>query len=181
MASFLINAGSILATIIVPLAELAAKQGASTSFSIGIGGSVTKDINAGGSVPYLAFWDINGGRIAQYKGNANGHLDENYDWSSVINNDQTTPKGAARQPEYISIVAEESDAICISYIYASGNRAQYAWYGDIGFTCGADWYPSNFTVGDGYYQPKCVWINQNHSSSLRFQGLSIHLPDFTAS
>lgn len=182
MANFLINAGSLIATIAVPLAELAAKkEGASTSFSIGIGGSATGDFNAGGSVPHLAFWDVGGARIAQYKGNANGHLDQNYDWSDSVSNDQTEPKGSARQPEYVSIVAQESDAICISYVYASGNGAQYAWYGDMGYTCGADWYPSNFTVGDGHYQPKCVWIDQDHSNDLRYQGFSLHFPDFTAS
>jgi hypothetical protein len=182
MANFLINAGGLLATIIVPLAELAAEQhGATTSFSIGIGGNATGDFNAEGSVPHVAFWDVKGARIAQYKGDANGHLDQNFDWTMSISNDQTEPRGAARQPEYISVVAEETDAICISYIYASGNGAQYAWYGDMGYTCGADWHYSNFTVGDGHYQPKCVWIDQDHSNGLRFQGLSFHFPDFTAS
>jgi hypothetical protein len=182
MANFLINAVGLLDSIAVPLSELAQKpSGASTSFSIGVGGSISGGINAGGSVPHVAFWDVNGGRIAQYKGDANGHLDENYDWSTSISNDQTEPQGAARQPEYISVVAEESDAICISYIYASGNGAQYAWYGDMGYTCNADWYPSNFTVADGHYQPKCVWIDSDHSQGLRFQGLSLHFPDFTAS
>lgn len=182
MASSLVNAAGVLASIIVPLSELAKeKSGAYTSFSIAIGGSESGSPNSGGSVPHLAFWNVNGGRIAQYKGSANGYLDQNYEWSKAITNDQTEPKGAARQPEYISVVAEESDAICISYIYASGHGAQYAWYSDMGWTCGADWYASNFTVGDCHYLLKCVWIDTDRSNGLRFQGLSLHFPDFTAS
>lgn len=184
MANFLINAGSIIASIAVPLAQLANEQkGAITSFSIGIGGPTGnyKDFNGGGSVPHVAFWDVNGERIGQYKGNANGHLDQNFDWEQSIHNDQTNPKGKPVQPEYISVVAQEKDAICIAYIYASGNGAQYAWYGDMGYTCGADWHYSNFTVGDGHYQPKCVWIDSDYSNGLRYKGLSLHFPDFTAS
>jgi hypothetical protein len=185
MANFLINAGSIIASIAIPLAQLATEeQGTTTSFQIGIGGAVGNypGFNADGSVPHVAFWDVNGGRIGQYTGNANGHLiNQNLFWSQSISNDQTVPKGSPAQPEYISVVAEESDAICISYIYASGNGAQYAWYGDMGWTCGSDWHYSNFTVGDGHYQPKCVWIDSDHSNGLRFQGMSLYFPDFTAS
>lgn len=182
MAGFLIDAVGTISSIIVPLIELPSKPaGASTSFSIGIGGSINGDFNAGGSVPHVAFWDVNGGRIAQYKGDENGHLNQNYDWTQSVDNDQTDPQGAPRQPEYVSVVAQETDAICISYIYASGNGAQYAWYGDMGYTCDADWYPSNFTVGDGHYQPKCVWIDSDHTNGLKARGLSLHFPDFTAS
>ncbi|KAI9652386.1 MAG: hypothetical protein M1829_001661 [Trizodia sp. TS-e1964] len=184
MANFLINTAGIIASIAVPLAELAKQQhGATTSFTIGIGGASGnyRSFNSEGSVPHVAFWDVNGHRIGQFKGDANGHLDQILDWSQVISNDQTVPRGSPAQPEYISVVAQESDAICISYIYASGNGAQYAWYGDMGWTCGADWHYSNFTVGDGHYQPKCVWIDSDHSNGLRFQGMSLHFPDFTAS
>jgi hypothetical protein len=95
-----------------------------------------------------------------------------------IANDQTVPKGVPRQPEYISVVMKETDAICISYIFVSGNGAQWVWYGDLGWTCGADWYHNYFMVGGGTYAPRCVWIDQDHPNGLRFQGLSLHMPDF---
>lgn len=181
MANFIINLAGVIASVAVPFSELAKEyKGATTSFSIGIGGSTTTDPNTGGSIPHVAFWDINGNRIGQYKGNANGHINQNTEWDMSIENSQTEPQGTAMQPEYISVVMEENDAICISYIYATGNGAQWAWYGDIGYTCGADWYPSSFKVGDGTYTPKCVWIDHDYSNGLRFQGLSLHMPDFAS-
>jgi hypothetical protein len=35
-------------------------------------------------------------------------------------------------------------------------------------------------VGSDTYTPKCVWIDQDHSNGLRFQGLSLHMPDFAS-
>jgi hypothetical protein len=178
--SFLINAAGIIASIAIPLSELAEYKGAKTSLAIGIGGSTSTDPNTGGSVPHAAFWDINGNRIGQYTGDANGHINQNTEWTMEVDNTQTEPEGQAVQPEYLSVVMQETDAICISYIYASGNGAQWAWYGDMGYTCGADWYPSSFKVGSGTYSPKCVWIDQDHSNGLLFQGLSLHMPDFAS-
>jgi len=51
----------------------------------------------------------------------------------------------------------------------------------MGYTCSADFHLSNKTIGDGHYQPYCVWIDHDHSNGLRHQGLSLHLPDFTTS
>ncbi|KAH9207294.1 hypothetical protein DL95DRAFT_234348, partial [Leptodontidium sp. 2 PMI_412] len=136
--------------------------------------------NTGGSIPHLAFWDINGHRIGQYKGDEDGHINQNMEHKGSIQNYQTVPKGEARQPEYVMISTQEKDAICISYVYASGNGAQWAWYGDIGFNCGADWFLSNFKVGSGTYSPKCVWIDHDHTNNLRYQGFSLHMPDFSS-
>jgi hypothetical protein len=180
MASFLMNVGVTLASVIVPLAELAdEKKGAYTSFAVGIGG-ITNGSKArtDGSIPHLTFWDDNGARISQYKGEGKGHWSAEQEYAKVVSNDQTVPKGQQAQPEYISVVVSEKDSLCITYVYATGNGAQYAWYGDSGFTCGADWYPSDWKVGPGVHTPKCVWIDANHTNKLRYKGFSLHLPDF---
>ena len=54
------------------------------------------------------------------------------------------------------LTMNERDAICVSMITASGNGAEWTWLGDMGKTCGADWFPSNFKIGDGTYTPDCV-------------------------
>lgn len=172
----LLNAGGLLASIAVPLSELPQNVPKSTAVQLGIGIGP----NAGGSVPHIALWDDNGNRIGQYMGNANGHLDEGTAWSISIAHTQTVPPNSEAQPAYLMLSMNESDAICIAYIYASGDSVQYSWFGDVGYSCGADWYPSSYKVRDSVSTPKCVWIDQDHSNGLRFQGLSLHMQDFSS-
>lgn len=52
------------------------------------------------------------------------------------------------------------DPVCISAIWASGTgdlaKNIYGWTGDIGATCGAQWYYSNAVVGGDGFKPPCV-------------------------
>lgn len=50
--------------------------------------------------------------------------------------------------------------------------------GDVAYTCGADWYPSTSNFGSDNHQPRCAWIDSDHSDKLRFIALSMHMPDF---
>jgi len=104
MANFLLNLAGVVTSVAIPLADLAKEQsGASTSFTIEIGLNLTGDFNAGGSIPHVAFWDIFGNRIGQYKGDRNGHVNQGDEKNFIIPNDQTVPKGKLAEPEYISV------------------------------------------------------------------------------
>lgn len=54
----------------------------------------------------------------------------------------------------------------------------WTWMGDVAYTCGADWYPSTSKFGSDNHQPRCAWIDSDHSDKLRFIALSMHMPDF---
>ncbi|KAL9105487.1 MAG: hypothetical protein Q9227_009343 [Pyrenula ochraceoflavens] len=95
--NFIINAGSII-PIPIELGVL--------------------DKNAGGSVPHLALWDVDGTRIGQYKGDANGHVDDGDTATYTVYNTQNGDKPA--QPDYLSLSMQESDALCITMIFAQG-------------------------------------------------------------
>jgi hypothetical protein len=131
MASFLVNLIGTIASVAVPVEELAKANSNAhyTSIEIGVGTGP----NAGGSVPHVALWDKQGSRIGQFTGDANGHIDEGTPYDIAIENTQTVPKDAQKQPEYLMVAMQESDAICIAYIYATGDGAEWAWYGDIGY------------------------------------------------
>jgi hypothetical protein len=132
--------------------------------------------NAGGSVPHLAVWDGGGSRIGQYKGDANGHIDENGSKSFTIS--PTQNGGHQATPEYLLVVMQETDAICLSGLAVSGNGDQWTWTGDMGYTCGAQWYPSKRTIGTSNIPIKCVWLDSDHSNGIIAKGLSLHMPSF---
>lgn len=49
------------------------------------------------------------------------------------------------------------DPVCISAIWLAGPDSEiYGWTGDIGASCGAQWYYSNAIVGIDGFQPPCV-------------------------
>ena len=175
MANVILNTG-MLVTGIISLAEIlkpAPDPDKQTSIAI-----VTGDANnAGGSIPHIAVWDRDGKRIGQYTGDANGHIDEKGTKSITIDNYQNGHKGA--QPEYISIVMQETDAICLSAVMVSGDSAQWSWTGDMGYTCGAQWYESKFTVGASNSPPRCVWLDSDHTNGIVAKGLSMHIRDFS--
>ncbi|KAK2812111.1 hypothetical protein FQN49_008404 [Arthroderma sp. PD_2] len=132
--------------------------------------------NAGGSVPHIAVWDKNGDRVGQYKGDANGHYDDESTYSITIPHDQNGHKQA--QPEYVSIVMHESDAICLTAVLASGDSQQWAWNGDLAATCGAQWYPSKFSIGGSNSPRHCAWLDSDYSNGIIAKGLSLHIRDF---
>lgn len=175
MANTLINVGGLVASLL-PLAFLNQEKedlNKITQITLGIGSNP----NADGSVPHIAVFDAKGGRIGQFKGNKNGHVDRDRTVPYTINNDQNGGKPA--KPEYISIVMHENDGICIAAVAAAGDGVQWAWTGDVGYTCGAQWYPSRYTMGN-YNQPiRCVWLDANHDNGIIAKGLSLHIRDFS--
>lgn len=134
--------------------------------------------NSGGSVPHVAAWDGNGNRIGQYGGDANGHWEGGTANSILIDNTQNGVKAA--QPEYLSIVMNEKDAICLSAVFANGDGATWGWTGDMGYACDAQWYASDYVMGNSNSAPRCVWLDSDGSNGIIASGLSIHIRDFTA-
>ncbi|KAL2008388.1 hypothetical protein VTN00DRAFT_8370 [Thermoascus crustaceus] len=176
MANAIINTGILVGTF-WQLGEILKGKPADPDKQTTIGLVVGHGPNAGGSVPHVAVWDRNGNRIGQYKGDENGHIDDSNTKTIVINNDQNGGKQA--QPEYISVVMQETDAICLSAIIASGDSAQWTWTGDMGYTCGAQWYHSDFTIGSSNNAPRCVWLDSDHTNGIIAKGLSLHIRDFS--
>jgi hypothetical protein len=132
--------------------------------------------NAEGSVPHVSVWDRDGNRIGQYNGDENGHWGDKSSNTIVIDNIQNGGKPA--QPEYLSVVMNEGDAICLSAIFASGNAANWGWTGDMGYACEAQWYPSSFPIGNSNSAPRCVWLDGDKKNGIIANGLSIHIRDF---
>lgn len=176
MANAIINTAGILIPTLLSLHESlkgAPDPDKQTSVTI-----VTGDAgNAGGSIPHIAVWDRDGNRIGQYKGDRNGHINEKDTKSFTIEPYQHG--GTNAQPEYISIVMQENDAICLSAVIAMGNSAQWTWTGDMGYTCGAQWYNSEFSVGSSNNPPRCVWLDADHTDGIVAKGLSMHIRDFS--
>jgi hypothetical protein len=135
------------------------------------------DPSLGGNAPHIALFDTNGKYLGE-TGNA-GYIDDGSSASDA--NAILVTMNADSQAEYMALSAGGDDAICLSYITMTWpDSTRYFWSGDIGFKCGADWYPSNLeiTSNNGGNRPKCTWIDGNHSNGLRYQGMSIHMSDF---
>ncbi|PGH02960.1 hypothetical protein AJ79_07497 [Helicocarpus griseus UAMH5409] len=140
------------------------------SMITGVGG------NSGGSVPHVAIWDEHGNRISQYKGDENGHVDEGS--TKTVYLDPYQNDGKIARPDYLLIVMQETDAVCLSAIMATGANAQYTWTGDYGYTCGAQWYNSKEGIAGSNKPVKCVWLDSDHTNGIVAKGLSLHMPDF---
>lgn len=179
MASFWLNAG-LLTLCSIPYDQLGHKgPKESTSVLIGIGaGAGGKEVNADGSVPHVALWDENGTRLGQYKGSANGHYEAGTAHEIIIEHNQNGNKEAS--PHYLSLVAFEHDAICVSMVAVSGNGVNWGWTGDLAKMCGGDWCPSSYIVGNGTSTPSCIWIDSDHINDIRGAGFGLHMPDFAA-
>ena len=130
-----------------------------------------------GNTPGISLYDIMGRSIGSTSPHKNAILDGSFEDIKVPFDD-----GVGKKPtEYISLVNGGDDAICIAYIaLTQPDGTKKAWYGDIGKTCGADWYHSVSKTGDDDYRPNCIWIDRNHSNKLRFQGFGLHINDFAA-
>ncbi|WEW57827.1 hypothetical protein PRK78_003294 [Emydomyces testavorans] len=176
MANAIINTGVLVGTFWT-LGELLGHKGPNPDKQTTVVLAVGNAPNAGGSVPHVALWDKYGNRIGQFKGDEDGHIDDSTIKTITINNDQNGGKPA--QPEYISVVMHEKDAICLSAVIASGNGADWTWTGDLGYTCDAQWYPSQFPIGNSNNPPRCVWLDADHTHGIIAKGLSLHIRDFT--
>jgi hypothetical protein len=177
MANALINVGVLVATFL-PLAYLKTKQPdptKQTQISLGVGSNP----NAGGSMPHIAVWDEEGNRITQYKGDENGHVGDKKGTTIGFSLDNYQNGGVPANPAYISIVMHENDGICLAAVAASGGNVQWAWTGDVGYTCGAQWYNSKYTVGNSNQPIRCVWLDANHDNGIIAKGVTLHIRDFS--
>ncbi|KAB5533482.1 hypothetical protein GE09DRAFT_1250761 [Coniochaeta sp. 2T2.1] len=139
------------------------------------------DGSIGGSTPHIALWDDHGSRIGQYHpGKKEKTIDENGQRSVVIKHDQTTPPGRQADPMYVMLSNFENNAICVSAVYVSNGKISGTFYGDVGFMCGMDWYPSSGVIDSNFYAPRCVWLDADHTNGINARALSFHLNDVAA-
>lgn len=175
-----INAG-FLAPMGISIADLIKQKAdakyTSTNVQI-VAGHGSSD--AGGTIPDVALWDVNGARIGQWasKGKklaAGDSTGDKKDTQISILEKQGVNDG---QPHYVLLTMTNDDAICISQVVVDGHNVQWSWMGDVAYTCGADWYQSDYPAGNDNYMPKCGWIDKNHSDGLNYVAMSMHMPDF---
>ncbi|KAL4950997.1 hypothetical protein BDW69DRAFT_186807 [Aspergillus filifer] len=131
--------------------------------------------NAGGSIPHLAVFDEYGGRIGQYKGDANGHIDKETK-TFIIDPIQKGDKQAT--PDYLLMVMQESDALCVSAIVADGGPQQRIWTGDMAYTCRAQWYHSKKSFGNSNAPVRYAWLDADRRNGILAKGLSLHMQSF---
>ncbi|KAL8705965.1 MAG: hypothetical protein Q9201_000959 [Fulgogasparrea decipioides] len=156
-----------------------------TSVKIGSGLQLANetDFGTGGNTPNIALWDGQGHRIGRYGAlNDEKILDGTISDNIKVQHDDTEPANLRKKPEYMLLSMNHDDAICINFISVTDpNDDKQAWYGDVGFSCGANWYQSRYPIGEKNYMPRCTWLDKNHSKNLKHRGIGIHLPDFAAS
>jgi len=161
-------------------------QGAHTIVRVAAGLAQAGDGSAstGGHAPNLALFDPNGARLGFLSGQRQGMIKEgNFKDISVEHLDTSNNEPA----EYVSVTSGGTDAICIAYLaitWASGDKLQF--FGDVGHTCGAAWYPSNLnvpTTDNPQFTPNCLWIDSpDRGTGDKFaEGFSFHAKDFGTS
>jgi hypothetical protein len=172
----IINAAGIVA-VLLPLATIEkpkdpAKQ---TIVTLGVGSGG----NGEGSIPLIDVFDKHGGRVSQYGGSENGHIggDSGSTLSFTLDHYQNGNKAA--DVEYVSIIMSQSDGICLAAVVLSTGASQWTWTGDIGYTCGAQWYASKYKIGNSNVGIRCAWLDADHGADIIAQGLSLHMTDFS--
>jgi hypothetical protein len=172
----ILNVGILVGTFL-PFAVMKggnADPAKQTQITLGVGDNAYAE----GSIPHMAVWDEDGRRVTQFKGDKNGHIGHGTDRSMVFTQSHYQNGQNPAKPEYVSVVMNESDGICLALVLVATKGYQWSWTGDIGFTCGAQWYPSKFTI-EGSNQPiRCVWLDANHNNGIIAKGLTLHMPDF---
>ncbi len=152
---------------------------------IAAGLSSNIDDSTSGGTPGVTLYDIMGRIIRSTKGKADVIKD-----GAFIDIKVPFAEGVGTKPaEYVAVTDGGKDALCIAYISLTNpDGGKHVWYGDIGKTCGHQWYHSLLKTGkigasekEGYdYQPACVWIDRDRSDGLLYQGLGMHVYDFEA-
>ncbi|MCJ1428258.1 hypothetical protein MMC29_006167, partial [Sticta canariensis] len=154
-----------------------------TNVKVGTGSTLANEssYNTGGHKPNIALWGNDGHRIGRYRPHKSDYVPDGTQTNIKVHHGDTEPENAAKQPEYILLTMNDDDAICVNYVAVTGpDNNQMGWYGDVGFTCGADWYHSQYKIGANDYMPRCTWIDKDHTNGLRFQGMGIHMTDFNS-
>lgn len=72
-----------------------------------------------------------------------------------------------------------NDGICLAAVTVTGSTKQVTWTGDIGYTCGAQWYQSTVSLGESNKQLRCVWLDANHDNGIIAKALTLHILDFS--
>ena len=163
----------------VPLGKSFApdKTDETTTVRIGVGTSLKDEATTGGDTPGIAIFDVVGRKIGDARGSDSNIDDGSFKDIKVISYDGM----GGRQAEYLSISKGGNDALCIAYITVTWpDNSKYVWSGDVGYSCGAHWYPSQTTFGEANpgYKPKCMWIDGDDSNGISTQGLGMHITDF---
>lgn len=149
---------------------------ATHTVKIGIGEGLNVSDSLGGNTPGVSLWTVRGEAIGGVFGTSKIVPDGNFISIPVAANATLGNVPA----EYVAITNGGDDAICVAYVSVTSPAGDTSvFFGDTGYLCGADWYPSQLLVGTQNAMPKCIWIDRNGSNGLRFQGFGVHIPDFT--
>jgi len=82
---------------------------------------------------------------------------------------------AGEQPTYVQIDVG-NDGLCIAYLshtWADGTNR--GWLGDMGASCGQNWYYSDVIVGSNSHMPDCTWLDNDHTNGIISTGMQIHM------
>jgi hypothetical protein len=175
MNAILNTAGIVAALLPLATFEKPKDPARQTTVSLGVGLGAADQ----GSIPLLNLFDRYGNRVSQYGGDKNGHIGGNDGATKSFTIDNSQNGNNAAEVEYVSIVMSQSDGICLSAVVLSTGASQWIWTGDVGFTCGAQWYASRYKMGGSNRPIRCVWLDADHGNNIVAQGLSLHMTDFT--
>jgi len=174
----IVNIGFLVPFFIVLGNDIAKAKDDSTSTAVEIIAGMGP--NTDGGIPHVSLWNADGKRMGQAMPKKGAKLAKG---ASTMDSDKTAIHvkdnlNSGGQPEYILLTTVDDDALCITQVTVSGHGIEWTWMGDINWQCGGDWYPSTAKSGNDNWQPKCAWIDANHSDNLRYIAISMHMPDF---
>ncbi|KAL2062375.1 hypothetical protein VTL71DRAFT_6641 [Oculimacula yallundae] len=126
-----------------------------------------------GPMPNVALFNVNGGRVGFLSGAHQGNWDRAQTKKVTV---EPINRLNNEVPEYISVSARSSNAICIAYIAVTGpNQEYWTWNGEFGVHCGQTFYYSNQPMFGTTTRPPCIWF----STDDRFPtGMALHAIDF---
>ncbi|KAF8538049.1 hypothetical protein BDD12DRAFT_742851 [Trichophaea hybrida] len=130
-----------------------------------------------GNIPGIRLFDNLGYPIGAHRGSKGRIPEGSYHDIPIVKVGEGV---GGRQGEYISVSKGGNDPLCIAYISLTWpDGLKRAWIGDVGKTCGAQWYYSQTISGANDHRPCCVWITGNTAGHFH-QGMGIHITDFSA-
>ncbi|KAH7311980.1 hypothetical protein BKA65DRAFT_467954 [Rhexocercosporidium sp. MPI-PUGE-AT-0058] len=150
-------------------------QTTSISFTNGALNRTAGSYDGNGPMPNVALFNVNGGRVGFMSGEKQGNFGQGQ--TRPINVDPIN-KSNNEVPEYLSVSARSSNAICISYLAVTGpNQEYWTWNGEFGKLCNQWFYYSNQPMFGTTLRPPCIWF----STDDRFPtGMALHTIDFSS-
>jgi hypothetical protein len=151
------------------------KTSHTTTVRIGLGHNATTNAILGGNLPGVSLWNEQGKAIGSSTG---GKPPSQSSFTDV--QISAHPNIGDDSAAYVSINAENDDAICVAYVTVSqANGDSSTFTGDVLAKCGATYYESSTTLGTDGSHPKCVWISKNGvNGTVQDQGFGFHVRDF---